>query len=313
MRVSYFGYYVRSMAQDASCYQVDLTELFSKFATWNNAHFKGRFSLHGEFLYLLPLTAPVYLFVQTRDQELIKQIQRDTLTVADIATKLQANASIGFASYVLIEKNFIGFAARVLSPRVAAFGNFVNQLFDQLGFRYTFKLRTITYELPKDQINTLKSVGSFSVELLRNATTTQNVLNALGLTAVENIAELGEIEIKVKPASRKSNTKRAFQAVANSIPDGDIEGFEAKAKMETADRLSEYVIVGEGGVRDYIAQKNEIQIAENIVERSRNNTVLRRKIEEFSNDADFIADKTAADLGLDWKPPVDRTAPVRPE
>src|SRR5690242_12902305 len=122
MKVSYFGYVMRSHA-DLKDYFVDMTDFVKGFASWRNPRVKRGFVYNGEQLFLLPAGTPsVFLFVQARDHEIIKKIEKSSaISVSDIHSALQHDESIGFASYVLFERGWFGIGCRVLSPRVTAF------------------------------------------------------------------------------------------------------------------------------------------------------------------------------------------------
>ena len=97
MKVSYFGYYVRHNGT-GDTYRVDLSGFLDGFASWKIPAIKRKLGYNGERLFFVKWVPPVYMFIQARDSELIKTIQRTSESVAAIAALLKKDDSIGVAS-----------------------------------------------------------------------------------------------------------------------------------------------------------------------------------------------------------------------
>ncbi len=302
MKASYFASYLESKRQNEKI-QTDMRPFFREFVAWDNAEFKGKFLHAGELLYLLPLREDVYLFVQTRDQEAIKRIQRKTLEVADIGAALDADDSVGFASYVLVERDFVGFATRVLSPRSPRFSNFVNRVLEALGLEFEYRLRALTHELGRDEAQNLSVVSSFSVEIPVKSGAWDRMTQLLAGGGDVQTMDLGEIEVTFKPSKRGANNREVLRGVLNTLDASDIAGLDARAKIELADRLGEFTIVGAGGIRDNITADADFDIAAEIAEKARLNRVLQARLLEFRESEDFSRCDSLAAAGFAWNFP----------
>lgn len=302
MRVGYFGYSVRSRQNDVK-YLVDLRRFFRDFANSNDVAFKSRFRYGGEalLLQLLDEATNTYLFVQSRDLELVKRIQKRQLSADDLSNLLGASNSIGFASYVVIGKNWMSFACRVLSPRQTAFGNFVNELFQALNIPYDFTFRALQTELAANRVAQLDKVGRIKIEVNAASPLMQHVADFLTGGDGEEWVDAAELHVAIVPSRKKTATLgETLNEIVNRLPHDGLESIEARAKLDAADRMSDMYIYGAGAIRDYVVVEHEAQLPAALQAKRRANQQLIAKLEEYRNDDEFDTDTTASGLGISW-------------
>jgi hypothetical protein len=303
MRISYYGYAVKSGDKK---FVIDLRAFIHDFVASPDKRFKSKLTYNGESLYLLPLVPhrDVYLFVQSRDKEIIKAIERNNLSVADIQNKLQTNESVGFASYVLVDACWIGIASRVLAPRISAFSHLMTQIFIELNKSYIFSPIALTDSLPKSKIASLKHVGAVSVEMDVSNTVCQTVLGVVTGLAEQNLIDVGSVEIRITPLRKgKKNLKRVLAGVANSVPTDGLEALEARAKIEETDRVTDMYIVGQGGLRDFVPEVDEADVPITMKNLATNNSKLQAKASAFAGARGYVKVNRLNDLGLAGKFP----------
>lgn len=302
MRVGYFGYFVKSRQTDEKSL-VDLRRFFRGFAAENDVGFKSQFRYGGEalVLQLLDEATNTYLFVQSRDLELVKRIQRRNLSADDLGALLGANNGIGFASYVVIGKNWISFACRVLSPRQTAFAHFANELFQALGLNYDFVLRTLQTELAEDLVEQLEKVGKIQIQVNATSPLMQSIADLFTGGDGEELVDATEMQITIVP-SRKRNASlgQTLNSIIENVPINGLESIKARAKLEETDRMSDMYIYGAGAIRDYVfvEHENEVPTALRVAWRANNELLL--KLGEFRDEDEFEGDNSAAGLGLSW-------------
>lgn len=303
MQAIYHYYYVTKSGSKKK-YRVDLRDFFRRYAGWSDPVFKGQFTVEGDHLFLLRHHADVHLFAMTRDTEVIKQIRRDTLDVADLLEKIGRDNSVGFASYVLVEADHIAFASKVLSPRSGRFADYVNAVLQKLEIGCTFHMEPVLHSITKSQVSQIKVAGSFSMRIRKESGLWGDLLRQIGVTkADKHLQDLGELVVTVKSKARSANTAPIIRTVAQSVDHSDLSRFDVKAKLEVAEKLTDLHIVGQGALREALKSSKDSEVALEMINKVRGNGLLTKRLEEFRTHAAFKQVANPADLGLDWAPP----------
>ena len=155
MKLNYFTYCFEKF-EDKSQFRMEIND-FIKSSTSNEALPFAKQNRHsGENLYLLPVVNSFYLFVQTKDREIIKRIEKkdDEIKAYEIQSLLSKDESLGFASYVYFHPTLrvFGFASRVLSPKFTAFQMYINNLLVMLRIQdISFVVHPLKTEITKNQ------------------------------------------------------------------------------------------------------------------------------------------------------------------
>lgn len=303
MRVTYFGYYVRENSTGKN-YRVNLTDFFAGFSKWKIAAIKSKLSYNGELLFLAPLVSPSYMFIQSRDSELIKRIERKSEQVADIATVLAQDESVGMASYLLVQPYYIGLACRVLSPRIGAFASWVNQVFMHMRLDFTFEIRALTDQVTVQDVYKFDHVGAVTIDLDVGNLVAQQVLDVLTGRDPTSVANIGSLEITIRPLQGKGKRKsiKPFALKAEStIPSSGLDGFEARARREAGDQMTDIHLVGSGAIRDMVEVDDESHVPLAMQTLAGTNERLARKLKEFKADVAFPKAPSRVDNIFDWK------------
>lgn len=302
MRVGYFGYYVRDLRTDQK-YLIDLRAFFRDFANCPNVPFRSQFRWGGEtlLLQLLDRDTNTYLFVQSRDLELVKRIRKLVHSADDISGVLGPNSSVGFASYVVIGKNWMSFACKVLSPRQTAFGNMVNELFQALNIRYSFGFTALQTELAPNQVQALNRVGRIDIALNQTSPVMQRVADLLTGGHGQRAVDAAEIRVSIVPRrSQDADLSRTLNDIVNELPVDGLESIAARAKLDAYDKMSDMFIYGSGAIRDLVVTDHENEIPAQMKRKKAANVPLNAKIREFRDDDDYETDRTAGELGISW-------------
>jgi hypothetical protein len=300
MQLSYHSYYFADRATN-ELFRADIRPFLSGFAGWKNAAFKNGFHHAGESVFLLPEAGSVYLFVQARDKEIIKRIERSTMSVGEIREALGDTESVGFASYVYLQEDHLAIGSTVLAPRMSAFGQYVNELLQKLDIGLKFCTGAITHTLPKADVQRLTHVGSFSMKVQSKNRFYNSLVASLGGSDREDF-DIGSIEITVRPVKQRGNTHRALVAAVQGVGDEGLVSFDARAKIDAADKMADIFIVGAGGIRDPIDTDNVASIVDQIVDAANSNAVLKERLNEIRQDSNLASVDDPADLDLYWPP-----------
>ena len=97
MKLSYYGYTVYNFSDDTHILY-SLQDFIKSFCNLNNPEFKNSFTHNGENIYLLNVTDNLYLFIQTKNKEVIKKINTAEISAHEITDEFASDESIGFAS-----------------------------------------------------------------------------------------------------------------------------------------------------------------------------------------------------------------------
>ncbi|WP_181105609.1 hypothetical protein [Xanthomonas arboricola] len=300
MRVGYFGYHVKSRKDNAE-YLVDLRRFFRSFAK-SDVAFKSQFKYGGETLLLQVLdeAAHTYLFVQSRDLELIKRIQRSNLSAQDISSLLVSGDGVGFASYVVVGDCWMSFACRVLSPRHTAFGNMANELFQKFLIDYDFVFTALQAELQPDLIPKLDKVGKIEIEINAGSGAFQRICDLFTGGSGEEVVDASEIHVSIVPKRKKrTSLGETLNDIVNKFPLDGVESIKARAKLEEQDRMSDMYIYGAGAVKDYVFPRDELHVSSELARARDANKKFAELIGDFKDEQKFES-KSATDLGINW-------------
>jgi len=142
MQLSYYAYLFRDQ-KSGERWRADIRPFLRGYLKWNNAAFKNAFTHGGESIFLLPLAGDVRLFVQAKDNEIIKKIKRSNMSVSEIRSVLAKDDSIGFASFASFRQDHLAIGSTVLAPRIGALVHYINDLLGRLSIELTFEIRVI--------------------------------------------------------------------------------------------------------------------------------------------------------------------------
>lgn len=301
MRVGYFGYHIKQH-RTGDEHIVDLRNFVRDFVACKDIKFKQQFIFNGENLLLLPSGAgSTYLFVQTRDLEIIKRVKRGQWDADDIRRVLERDQSVGFASYVSLNAEWLGTACRVMSPRHTAFAHLMNSLFDALQIPFHFILRSFSTQLPESRVAQLDRVGRISIEVNHSSPLLGQVWSALTGGDGTELQDIAGMRIQVIPFRKRSaDMKENLQEIINGLPRDGLESLEARAKAEALDHMSDMYIFGNGALRSFIDVEEESQIPYAMATAARGNSELQHAIQEFKDEPHFDTTQTAANLGISW-------------
>lgn len=299
MQATYYQYYF-TKGNGQKKYSADLRPFLQKYCSWKTPTFKAQFEHAGERLYLVHTTGDQYLFLHTLDNEIIKKIDSKNLTLADLKSYL-AGDSAGFASYLNFREDFFGIACKVLSPRGATFANYINQVLEALIIPYKFHAVALTHQMQRKDISKLSRVGKITVELQRDNALHEDLVEFISGKTGQNYAEVGPIEITIRPEKRLGNLKAVLQGVSSQIGQKGVTDFEARAVTAVADKVIDIYLVGEGAVRHPINGDTDSKIQADFDKQLTRNALLQEKLKEMRASAN-VQKTTIADLDNPTKP-----------
>lgn len=240
-------------------------------------------------MYLLPAGSGLFMFVQTRDTDLIKKIDSSSIAVADIQQILKANESIGFSSYVYFDSCWLGFGFTVMSPRSSIFTNFINQIFAKCGLSdYQFHLTALVGSVSKDEALKYTHFGTTFIQFSNQSSFWNDLKTTFGADD-NDFSDLDTIQVILKPKPRK-DLSYTTRALIKNVPNDDVEKFIVKAKGHLGDQLVDLYIEGKGQLFDTLNIKDEADFSNKIKQNVQKNKALRKKVAEYETDPAFSKD-----------------------
>lgn len=300
MQATYYQYYV-TKGNGTTQYRVDIRPFLLKFCSWKTPIFKSKFTHNSERLYLIHTAGDHFLFLHTLDNEIIKKIDANNLTLADLKSHL-AGDSAGFASYVNIRDDFFGIACKILSPRCATFADFINAVLDALNLPYKFHAVALTHQMARKDISKLTRVGKVTVELQRSNKLHEDLVEFLSGKLKQHYDEVGPIEITIRPQKSRGNIKPVLAGMSSTIGNAGVSDFEARAVTALADKVVDIYLVGEGIVRNPLSGDTDSKIQRDFDKQIKSNALLNEKLREMRANSGIQA-ATFNDLNNPTKPP----------
>lgn len=288
MKLNYFTYCFEKF-EDKSQFRMDIND-FIKSSTSNEALPFAKQNRHsGENLYLLPVLNSFYLFVQTKDREIIKRIEKknDEIKAYEIQSLLSKDESLGFASYVYFHPTLrvFGFASRVLSPKFTAFQMYINNLLVMLKIQdISFVVHPLKTEITKTQAMTLPFIGTTRFLVRKDSSLGESFKEFfLGSTNPNDLEVIESFEIIIKPAARKSLTDTIKKTLVSMEDDG-IKGIILRGKQNLEDNVKDFYIHSAGALYDEIKSTEESKVFDEIKEKIENNAELKDKVKEYEQE-----------------------------
>ncbi|EMB9824975.1 hypothetical protein VAL03_003542 [Acinetobacter baumannii] len=288
MKLNYFTYCFERF-DDKTQFRMDIND-FIKSSTSNEALPFAKQNRHsGENLYLLPVLNGFYLFVQTKDREIIKRIEKkdDEIKAYEIQSLLSKDESLGFASYVYFHPTLrvFGFASRVLSPKFTAFQMYINNLLLMLKIQdISFLVHPLKTEITKTQAMTLPFIGTTRFLVRKDSNLGESFKEFfLGSTNPNDLEVIESFEIVIKPAPRKSLTDTIKKTLI-SMEDEGIKGIILRGKQSLEDNVKDFYIHSAGALYDEIKNTEENKVFDEIKEKIENNAELKDKVKEYGQE-----------------------------
>lgn len=277
MKLNYYSYYVKHLPSGQK-YAQPIDSFLRAFSSYNNNSLKNDIIFNGRNYYLLNPVGNLFLFLQTSSADLIKRVNRQDITAADLVTLLAADESIAFASYIYFENLCFGIASPSSAPKVQSLCNFINRLLELTGNQDYQLVVTplLIQEASREEVLDLDFMGKVTIEIGVGNSLAEHIMNFFGAD-IPDFADLSSIEVILKPR-RKRNIKHTVSSAINSIPDDELQKFIVAAKQDVNEKLTEYYIEGKGIIHDIISISDENTIASNIRDKMQRNMQLHERL-----------------------------------
>lgn len=248
--------------------------------------FVNGITYNDERLYLIKLKKDFYLFIQTKNKEIVKAVEENSssgLLASDLASKLASNENMGFASYIYMNANnpIFAFSSRVLSPTSTAFAFYIEQLLRKLSIQdITFKLSPVKTKISKAEVAKLDFIGRTSFQVAYGPFM-ENMLNALnGNQKTIAFEDIAGIEVIIKPKRGKSINETVLKSI-QKVPDNELERVTMRARAHLNDQLTNFYYSKDGMLSVGCESESDSSIADDMVNSLEHNSVIQERIRDY--------------------------------
>jgi len=270
-------YWFESNSQRYRCSLVPILDCFVKT---QNKKFRSSFICPSGTVLMFPVGVNIYAFVATAQDDLIKAISSNKLSMKDIEEKLDAGENIGFAAYVRVDKDFFSIVSALHGPRSRSFSDFVNQLLSALGLdNVRFFCQPFECEVSAAAALSFAFKSAIRIRVNRTHRLFSTLISELG-----SPSDVSSMVIELRPAKGMEMREGFGAAVARAGEDG-IDSLTVRAKENAADALMDYFIEGNGKVKGIIRGNKELEVLAGLASDARNNHHLSSALTEYRNES----------------------------
>lgn len=257
MKLSYYGYSFTEFSKSKRPSAIDLLKICKNFCNHFSPEIKNLLKNNGENQYLVHQGGNLFLFIQTRSQELIKKIDAKSISVSEIYDSLEEDENIGFASYVYIDNLYMCFGSTLMAPKIKSFIDFINSILDLHQItNYRFSVTPFLSQTTPTEIKKAHFIGRTTLKISKDNSFANEIKEFFGGES-SYYEDIDSFEIIIRPKLRKDISKAITQVVDKASTDKGVEKFIIAAKKEEDERLTDYYLSGRGLVSDYIDVKKE--------------------------------------------------------
>lgn len=284
MRINYYMYNFHNV-NTADVYDFNISKIIENSTNKIAYPYVTDITYNDEKLYLIKLKKDFYLFVQTKNQEIVKAVEekRSVFSATDLTNKLAANESMGFASYIYMNDKFpiFAFGSRVLSPTPTAFVFYIEQLLKRMKIRdLSFKLIPVKTQISRAEAAKLDFIGRTSFQVAYGPFV-KNLLNAFnGESKVIDFEDIAGLEVIIKPKRGKSINKTILKSI-DRVPDNELEKVTLRARAHLEDQLTNFYYSKDGLLSEGCDAESYMSIAEHMQVSLDTNSVIQERIRDY--------------------------------
>jgi hypothetical protein len=287
MKLGYYHYFFVQRGRPERVFQ-DLAPVLRAYVAFDDNDWKHRVAAEEDHkLLLIPTAQPsVFMFVGTRNDELIKAVHTRTMTCEDISERLNEGEETGFAAYISLRQKLLAVASTLKGPKTATFGRFITKILAELlgaswaGWR--FELVPIPSQITPDQARGLEFVSRTTVRVPVGTTLCSEILEFVGSPS----DAVGSVEIVIT-AKRRRNLRAVADALLARADRETVDKLVLRAREQLDDDLTDYFVATSGHLADDVGLGSESALLQTIVSRFANNPQLPHRLSEVLSVATY--------------------------
>lgn len=286
MKVNYFKYWLERKDASREKYLIDLAPFMRAIHQNSSVNFKMGFRHGDEHVFMLPARAGTFLLVMTRQNEIIKSISAQTLSVSDIYSQIQQDQMLGFASYIIVNLGYFGIGSTLLAPKQKALVLLMEYFLQQTGRdRYRIVVEPFLTQASRQDVMNAQFIGQSTIRVSRENSFFEGIVGLSGFE-VPDFSDVSAFEIKILP-KRKRNIERPTKQLIQAIPDEGLEKMTLRVREHLHEQLTEFYVAGKGAISDFVDTRTEAGVSDALVQKSQQNAMLQECLEEHMSNDEF--------------------------
>ncbi|OON34643.1 hypothetical protein BTJ39_23795 [Izhakiella australiensis] len=210
------------------------------------------------FIFAHHISRECYLITKTYDSDLVKRVNKTTLSVDEIKNVLGNDETLAFPSFLLIKDGIIGYACTQHGPRVRELEIYLSSKMN-IEPPYKLRLGPLMRDVTKDDALDMEFIGRTTLRVESGSKLFSPLLRAAGVETIEEEL-LDGLEITIKP-KRLRNISNMSKELIRNADDGHSD-IHLKAKEYAADLLTDYYLSNKGHISANIYKSTNEEIAE---------------------------------------------------
>lgn len=256
MKIGFYGIYSQASSKDK--YSLDALNFLSQ-----KSSITGSIAINSGsyYLYMHPIDSDTFLFTKTNDSNLIQKINKSNSSVEEIIKSLATDELLGFASYVYIHGDIMGFARSMYGPTTSDFAFFLKELQIPLNAGANISVEPLMRATTKADVLKMHFIGKTTVKVEATTGLSAGILTLLGAKDIEEEL-LDSIEIVIKPKPRRNIKNLTKDIVSN--PAKQFSDIGMRAKDEAADIMTDHYLSEKGHLSAKIVRSTNSDVADEI-------------------------------------------------
>jgi len=256
MKIGFYGIYSQASSKDK--YSLDALNFLSQ-----KSSITGSIAINSGsyYLYMHPIDSDTFLFTKTNDSNLIQKINKSNSSVEEIIKSLATDELLGFASYVYIHGDIMGFARSMYGPTTSDFAFFLKELQIPLNAGANISVEPLMRATTKADVLKMHFIGKTTVKVEATTGLSAGILTLLGAKDIEEEL-LDSIEIVIKPKPRRNIKNLTKDIVSN--PAKQFSDIGMRAKDEAADIMTDHYLSEKGHLSAKIERSTNSDVADEI-------------------------------------------------
>lgn len=281
MKVNYFAYYFNNTSTRQRV-SFNISPFLASFSEYAPIKFKSKFKHEDEKVFIKHIQDDVFLFLITRNEELLRKINTQNLSIARISEMLSTDEQIGFASYLIIKNDFLGIGSTVFAPKIDMFAEYINNIFHALNIKdWNFNIHAIMKQATPAEALNMAFIGRTSIEVKNEGTFIHQISSLFGADARDTI-DISSIEIIIKPKPKKDIKRLVNKAIEKVDFEESLKRMHIKARTEAASNLIDIYLNSEGAISDMVNhQASEATVCNSLESKLSSNTYLMKSLKEY--------------------------------
>lgn len=265
MKTNYFTH--KLFPSDGTSICETLKTTFDRMINSNN----NTATISNEYYVIQHVSGDVYTFIKTNSKDVFRSLDVVSNTCVDIASILNANEKIAFASFFILKGDLVGFSNTLYSPRIGKLAEMYDSYMLARNSNHNINFEPVSVSVTQQDVMNFAHVGKITMKLDKS----QGVISGLGTLFSGKVSydDVDSFEIKIVP-KRAKDIKQTFSDLMHSMPQ-EVNSVAVSAKEQLGDVATDLNVIMANTVCDFVNPNDGISIESQMETNYSRNSTLR--------------------------------------